>query len=455
MTGTMKRNQITRPIKNRPNWWVLVRLRPNMHLLTAPVLCGGMLQRMCSGALSQRALPHRSTLLAVFLTGALIACGSDGVSAPNGAFHLASVSAGSRHTCGVTPAGTAYCWGDNGIGRLGDGTTNFSRTPVAVTGGLTFATLTAGGLHTCGLTPAGAAYCWGDNRNGQLGNGISNGPQICAGLFACSQSPVAVLGGLTFIALSAGEFHTCGITFVHVAYCWGYNFDGQLGRPTTGPETCASGNACSMTPVAVSGGLTFDIISAATYHTCGVTTTGAAYCWGANTEGWLGDGSPTASTTPVAVTGGLKFVSVNAATYHTCGVTTAGAAYCWGDNRSGQLGTGTKVNSLTPAAVSGGLTFAALGTGVFHGCGTTRTGAAYCWGDNASGELGNGTTVNSSTPVPVSGGLTFVAVSAGHMGSHTCGVTRGNIAYCWGANGSGQLGDSTNTDRSTPTFVRH
>jgi alpha-tubulin suppressor-like RCC1 family protein len=255
--------------------------------------------------------------------------------------------------------------------------------------------------------------------------------------------------------LSAGAFHTCGVTPAHVAYCWGNNSDGQLGNPPYGSQTCAFG-PCIKTPVAVSGGLAFLSVSAATYHTCGITTTGAAYCWGDNTEGWLGNGSTTASTTPVGVTGGLAFSAVSAGQYHTCGVTAAGAAHCWGDNRSGQLGNGTTaISSSTPVPVSGGLTFAAVSAGALHNCGATAAGAAYCWGDNRFGQLGNGTTANSSTPVPVSGGLTFAAVNTGHMSIHSCGVTGANVAYCWGGNSSAQLGDGTITDRSTPVAAGH
>src|SRR5439155_7778918 len=96
--------------------------------------------------------------------------------------------------------------------------------------------------------------------------------------------------------------------------------------------------------------------------TCGVTTSGAAYCWGL--RGQLGDGtSGTDRLTPVAVSGGLTFAAVSARGFHTCGVTTSGAAYCWGTNGSGELGNGTRTGSLIPVAVSGGLTFAAVSAG--------------------------------------------------------------------------------------------
>src|SRR5439155_1100776 len=176
--------------------------------------------------------------------------------------------------------------------------------------------------------------------------------------------------------------------------------------------------------------------------------------------GQLGDGtSGTDRLTPVAVSGGLTFAAVSAGQfYHTCGVTTSAAAYCWGQNGSGQLGSGTTTSSLIPVAVSGGLTFAAVSAGASETCGVTTSGAAYCWGYNGYGELGTGTTTGSLIPVAVSGGLTFAAVSVGGAGStigpHTCGVTPGGAAYCWGYNGYGQLGDGTSgTNRLTPIAV--
>src|SRR5664280_1169219 len=81
------------------------------------------------------------------------------------------VVTGYAHTCALAPSGQAYCWGLNGYGQLGDNSTTDRSTPVAVQqGGVTFTSITGGGWHTCGLTGAGAAWCWGYNGNGQLGD---------------------------------------------------------------------------------------------------------------------------------------------------------------------------------------------------------------------------------------------------------------------------------------------
>src|SRR5207253_936056 len=163
----------------------------------------------------------------------------------------------------------AYCWGYNGWGQLGNGTTEDGQRPVAVAGGLHFTALTAGYMHNCGVTASGAAYCWGYNGYhsgfGPLGNGSVTPSSV----------PVAVAGGPTFTAISAGGFdagYACAVATSGAAYCWGEGGYGELG---------IGASDLSLVPVSVSGGLTFSAVDAGwRYHTCGLTTSGAAYCWG-------------------------------------------------------------------------------------------------------------------------------------------------------------------------------
>lgn len=338
---------------------------------------------------------------------------------------FASVSTGGNATCGITTAGIGYCWGNNQYGQLGNGVTTNSPTPTKIAGSLALRSVSVGGLFefSCGLSTAGAAYCWGYNDYGQLGTGN----------YTNSLGPAAVTGGLTFTSLSAGEGgHACGIATGGAAYCWGYNSTGQLGVPAV---------AYSATPLAVSGGLTFTAISAgASGQTCGIATSGAAYCWGSNENGEAGNGTTATSSAPVLVSGGLAFKSINVGFASTCGVTTSGAAYCWGDNTYGELGNNSTNNSKTPVAVSGGLSFSAVAVGDAFACGLTTTGVAYCWGYAAQGQLGNGSFLKSVTPSAVLGGITFASISAGY--GNACAVTSGGAAYCWGDNVFGQLGDT-------------
>ena len=348
-------------------------------------------------------------------------------------------------TCGVTPQGVAYCWGDGFRDRLGNGTSNIdSDVPVAVSGGLTFQSISTGlGQAGCGVTTDGLGYCWG----------------TIASTYFRSNVPAAVPGGLTFQSISAGYVHNCGIVVGDDAYCWGLNSAGQLGDgSTTTPAV--------LTPVAVSAGLKFEVLTSGggddgLSHTCAITLTGDAYCWGGNSEGQLGDGSTTNSNTPIAVSGGLKFQSIGAGgggrvnavfTGHTCAIALNGDGHCWGGNSSGQLGNGSTTSSTAPVAVSGRLVFQSISAGYRHTCGVTAAGSAHCWGQNGEGQLGNGSTTNSTTPVTVSGGLVFQSISAGW--EHTCGVTTTGDGYCWGSDDDGELGIGGGIGLGTTTPVR-
>lgn len=262
-----------------------------------------------------------------------------------GGLSFTEIAAGNGFTCAVASAGEAYCWGGGDYGRLGNGDTNPRTTPTRVSGDLIFSSVGVGLNSACGLTTAGAAYCWGQNNESQLGDGTTTN----------RSTPVAVGGGNTFTQLSVGGAFSCGLTSAGAAYCWGQNNEAQLGD---GTRTNRS------TPVAVGGGLTFASITTGGAHACGLTAAGAGYCWGSNGSGRLGIGSGDAyRTAPVAISGSLPLASISAGADHACGVTTSGAGYCWGLNNSGQLGDGTTTNRNTPTAVSGGITFAALITG--------------------------------------------------------------------------------------------
>jgi alpha-tubulin suppressor-like RCC1 family protein len=320
------------------------------------------------------------------------------------------------------------------------GLTGAASLPFGVLPLVQFVAASAGSEFTCGRTAAGAAWCWGSNSAGQLGTGTASyGGAV----------PQAVQGNLQFSVVSAsaasgGQDFACGLTMSGAAYCWGFGFSGQLGN---GTYTNASA------PVPVAGGLQFTTLTVGGAHACGLTSTGQAFCWGSNGSGQLGTGTAQSSATPVMVVGGLQFATISAGGGHTCAATAAGAAYCWGSNGNGQLGAGMGgAYSAAPVPVAGGATFTAVSAGNAHTCGVTTGGAGFCWGDNSGGQLGAGLTGGQSTvPAAVVGGLSFTTIVAGY--TQTCGIAVGGAAFCWGDNGTGQLGTGSSVGSPSPVLV--
>ncbi len=306
---------------------------------------------------------------------------------------------------------------------------------------VSFGSVSAGWYDSCALTTTGAAYCWGWGGNGQLGTGFR---AVGRAPLASSQAPRAVVGGYTFAMIAAGYGRSCGVTTSGDAYCWGDNSTGQLGDGST---------TSSLIPVLVSGGQRYARVTLGGYHTCGLTIDHAVYCWGGNGVGQLGDGTTTSSPSPVLASGNLSFQSVRAGSHHTCGVTTANAAYCWGWDDYGQVGNGTYTYTVpSPVAVSSDTSFGVVAPGYNHSCAMSLAGAAFCWG---SGDMiGDGTGNSQAAPVPVAAGAfatTGAALSAGQ--ENTCALTPAGAAQCWGRNYVGQLGDGSLTARLTPVAV--
>lgn len=352
-----------------------------------------------------------------------------------------SLSAGAGHTCGVTTAGSAYCWGWNREGRLGNGSSAPAPAPEPVPGRASFVQVSAGWEITCGILGAGAA-CWGSNRSGQLGSATKSD----------ALEPVWVIEGGRFVTVATQATHTCAVTEVGQAvWCWGAGGTGQRG----------TGDSSAGPPQPVAGDLRFRVVDVGWMFTCGITAGAAAWCWGTNRDGQLGrasapetclwmDGSRhPCALTPGPVSSTLAFDTVAVGTNHACALTPDGTAHCWGRNEAGQLGTGSTDPGATPEPVAASPTFAMLTAGDRHTCGLDAEGAAWCWGDNARGALGTAGTAEScgaspcaTVPVLVNTALRFrwLTASRGQGGAHTCGLATDGLAYCWGDNQLGQVG---------------
>lgn len=375
------------------------------------------------------------------------------VSEPGG---FVQIALWDSHTCGIATDGGTYCWGRPSAGRLGVGPPGEIQEdpqlgPAPVYGDREFVLVTAGLLHSCALNESGTAWCWGANYFGNLGNGNEEDRNVPGSV---SAEPLA--------SLVSGDHHNCGLRSADGgAECWGSNLQGQVGN---------GGDPLNvLTPVHVTGDLTFSSLAAGGAHTCGVGEEGASHCWGWNGYGQLGIGDTEGvgdhRPTPQEVVGGPSFLSLALGGEHSCGAGGDGAAYCWGSDGSGQLGSGGTTAgrcrdaqdvespcSLSPQEVVGGLSFEMLAGGGWHTCGIVEGGAVYCWGLNDRGQLGIG---DRSEPVleprRIVSELTFASLEAGF--GHTCGITTDDVAYCWGRNDYGQLGDGTLVDRPEPVRV--
>ena len=342
--------------------------------------------------------------------------------------------------CSLSTRGSAYCWGDNTHGQVGDGTVVRRTTPTPVSGGITFTQLAEGAAdHACGLDGSGQMYCWGANNFGQIGDGSR----------VDATTPVRAAGSETFIDVAVSAYNTCGIRSDQSLMCWGWTGydlfnDGQLGiiRPPTvlgyyevPPKKIALGpnNACLL-----------DFV-------------GKVHCWGVGTSGQLGDGTFVSRSAPTYSGISGSYSSVTVGSTQVCALATSGTAYCWG---AGALGNGSTGRTATPTAVAGAMSFTSLSASSSgFTCGTASDGVSYCWGTTSGatdnrfwGQLGDGTTTARSLPTPVLTGAQFTRVSA-HYGT-ACGFVTSGQPYCWGSNYLGQVGDGTTTARTAPVSAK-
>lgn len=333
------------------------------------------------------------------------------------------LSAGFGHACAFAIGGELYCWGDNTLGQLGDGTTQTRTMPDRVSLDRPLVTVTAGG-HTCGIDSVGDAYCWGGfGQMGVIGNGKTENVL----------TPTRVEGGFEFARISAGGRHTCALTRQGRPYCWG---SGRGAGPDA-DEYCTMGSPssvdrCVAVPTAVTHDALFPALSAGPFHTCASTDAGAPFCWGLST------------LEPSRVTTSQHFGRISTGAEYSCAITSGSDVFCWGSNQDGQLGVplGSCNNeSCAHAPVRVPLTepILSVSAGFRHACAITESGGAYCWGLDQYGQLGDGDSVSTGMgPVAVNSDQRFATISAG--GFQTCAVTINGDAVCWGDNSLGQLG---------------
>ncbi len=360
-----------------------------------------------------------------------------------------STSAGGQVSCETRSDGTAWCWGRNNWGQLGNGTPSGPRAlPVQVDASADeeapqdpdspqppepwddWTSIETSGATTCGIRTEGSLWCWGLNHDGQLG---------VDGRFRAL--PVQVGSALSWTSVSTGWFHTCGTRGNGTLWCWGLGGRGQLGLGSTESRR---------RPIRVGDARDWDSVSVGGWYTCG-TRTGTVWCWGQNDQGQLGLGGPGLRLRPTQVGTGADWVSLSASWAHTCATTRPGQAWCWGLNDSGQLGDGTRASRRVPTRVTGGGSWTRLSTGDAATCGVDDTGGGWCWGSDRYRQLGGDTTGDSLEPTRVVAEQPWADVDAGWF--HACGRFREGPTACWGNNEQGQVGDGTLKDDPLPKEV--
>jgi alpha-tubulin suppressor-like RCC1 family protein len=340
------------------------------------------------------------------------------------------IDLGMAHGC-VVRDGTAWCWGDNSEGQLGDGTrhSQVEAHPVLSSLDADVIEISSGSHHTCARGSNGSLWCWGDNSRGQLGLAIDKKRK---------KKPMAMskLDG-DVASVTAGADHTCALTTAGQAWCWGDNSHGQLGiggsqNLTRSPALVAAlGNDVARIAASESSA-----------HTCAMSNDGTLSCWGANSDGQLGDSTRADRNVPVQVAStvsGAAFDEVTDActgALHTCARRADGSVWCWGSNDQRQLGNGAfngaRAKQPVRVDMERGVAQGTLSCGANHTCAIDDDGSLQCWGDNSHGQLGNGSTANqASRPGPVTG-LVAVPVRVSADADRTCALLDDESMWCWG-----------------------
>lgn len=361
------------------------------------------------------------------------------------------IFAGSDHTCGLTAAGRAWCWGANGDGQLGNayqgeegGETQAVPVRVVIDESVSFQTLALGEETTCGLTKSKEVWCWGTNDNLVLGRSEDD--------VTWSAVPL-LLDDRSYETIGSMAYGVCGLDASGFAHCWGYGSDDyELGDPDVTDN--------SMTPVAVSAPegennpVAFTVLRHGRYFSCGLTAAGRLYCWGFNSSGQLGDGTTNSRAHAISPLGDTVVKSFGLGIRFACATTEDDVTHCWGENDYGQVDPSAGTADVRTPVVrfpSNGFVPASFALGNEHGCALDDEGRAFCWGRNSYSQLGRETAEEAADIGEVDGDLRFTKLVSGEY--HVCGLAKDGKTYCWGDNWSGQLGSGDVSEAGAPTPV--
>jgi alpha-tubulin suppressor-like RCC1 family protein len=376
--------------------------------------------------------------------------------APDAGIAIVQIAAGERHTCALLGDGTVRCWGHNGNGELGSGSTPSATRPTPVPMLDSVQQIAAGGRHTCALRTDGSVWCWGANESGELGGGVT-GPTAL--------TRARLPSGVTAASIAVGSYTSFAVTAGGAAYGWGRNDEYQLGTADT---------TSTALPVLVSVLSTMhaNALGPGSFDTCAIVADGTTQCWGANAEGETGDclgrssripgpvviGTPPSPRAPIM---GLQRVVMSMV--HTCALDAMGSVLCWGNGVHGQLGQPPPLAATCSEPMGFGNAYYAplavpmlpraidVAVSAFDSCAVLADGTVRCWGANTYAQLATCDPGDHAMAVSVGGLAGAEQVTLGI--AHVCTRIHESAVYCWGDNEDGRLGDGTTTSRATPEPV--
>ncbi len=336
-----------------------------------------------------------------------------------------AVSLGEGHTILLNAKGTAFGFGYNGNGQLGNGTTFSTPRPTPVSGVANVLQVASGANHALAILNDGSLRAWGFNAGGQLGDGSG-----------VNSSTIAVtVSGLTFVkSISAGRDHSLALRADGTVWTWGLNIEGQIGD--------GSMSSSQPVPIQIPGLASVIAIAAGDRHNLALLASGQVMAWGANESGQLGDGTTTERRVPTAIPGLFGVTSIAAGGAHSLAIKNTGTAWAWGANGFGQLGNGSNANSSVPVQITSlGSSVGLIAAGESHSMAVISGGALYTWGANANGQLGDGASAARNVPFAVLVPTGVIAIDAG--GGHSAAISKRGKLYLWGDNAFGQVGNKS------------
>jgi len=397
------------------------------------------------------------------------------------------ISAASRFSQAIRLDGGLFAWGLNTSGQIGTNNQIGRSSPVQV--GTSSWSLVASSLVSgwvIGTTSDKTAYGWGANGSGQLGNNTTitrSSPTLVASSIVGNYSVPIQVGTLSWNAISTGGTHTIALRSDNLLFAWGLNTSGQLGDNTaiskSSPVQIGTSSWTAVT--AGEADSSFAIRSDNTLWTWGNVTTnltggnilteswqqvtnnanssiglradGTLWTWGENSFGQIGNNTTINRSSPVQIASDkswLKLGENNNVNNAVAAIDSNYKLWVWGRNNTGQLATGDTINRSSPVLVMSDKSWSMVSASK----GITTDGKLWSWGAGATGLIGDNTTVDKSSPVQLSVGTSFTLVSgASDSNRHTFAISTTGLLYGWGFNNTGQLGLGNTLNRSQPTLL--